>query len=190
MSKPERARYKQVRAFDTNNEWIQKMAGGTYSPYPFLRLVAASVIWSTMGDVIIHIMLITGQEYDNLEDVVSSVTLSSAEASLYRREGWREGKRKRAGDDGKGKETKRLFPPPIAPCALSIFRFLLFSLGYPFPPSQAAEVHFFYWSASIFFIDHEYCYILIYWLCSNITSLIHPFHKTSSKPQKVAIKRK
>ena len=84
-----------------------------------------------MGDVIIHIMLITGQEYDNLEDVVSLVTLSSAEASLYRREGWREGKRKRVGDDGKGIEKNRLFPPPIAPRALSIFQFLLFLSGYP-----------------------------------------------------------
>ena len=84
-----------------------------------------------MGGVIIPIMLITGQEYDNLEDVVSLVTLSSAEASLYRRECRREGKRKRAGDDGKGIEKNRLFPPPIAPLALSIVRFLLFLSGYP-----------------------------------------------------------
>ena len=78
-----------------------------------------------MGGVIIHIMLITSQESDNLEDVVSLVTLSSA-ASLYCREGWKERKRKRAGDDGKGKEKNYLFPLPIAPRALSIFLFLLF----------------------------------------------------------------
>ena len=72
------------------------MAGGTYSPYPFLRVVAASVAWSTMGDVIIHIMLITSQESDNLEDVVSLVTLSSAEASLYRKEGRLERRKKKA----------------------------------------------------------------------------------------------
>ena len=30
---------------------------------------------------------------------------SLSPASLYRREGWIEGKRKRAGDNGKGKET-------------------------------------------------------------------------------------
>ena len=83
-----------------------------------------------MGGVIIHIMLITGQEYDNLEDMVSLVTLSYAEASLYRREDWRERKRKRAGDDGKGKEKNCLFPFSIAPRGLSIFRFLLFLLGY------------------------------------------------------------
>ena len=82
-----------------------------------------------MGGVIIHIMLITSQESDRLEDVVSLLTLSSAEASLYHREGWRERKRKRAGDDGKGKEKNRLFPFSIAPRALSIFRFLLFLLG-------------------------------------------------------------
>ena len=63
-----------------------------------------------MGGVIIHIMLITSQESDSLENVVSLVTLSSAEASLYRREGWREGKGKLAGNDGKGKEKNRLFP--------------------------------------------------------------------------------
>ena len=33
-------------------------------------------------------------------------SLSSVEASLYRREGWRDGKRKRARDDGKGKGEK------------------------------------------------------------------------------------
>ena len=33
--------------------------------------------------------------------------LSSAEASFYHREGWRKGKRKRAGDDGKRKQKKR-----------------------------------------------------------------------------------
>ena len=56
-------------------------------------------------------------------------TLSSAEASLYRREGWREQKRKPAGDDGKGKEKRRgsrFFLSPIIPRALSIFRLLLF----------------------------------------------------------------
>ena len=68
-----------------------------------------------MGGVIIHIMLITSQESDSLENVVSLVTLSSAEASLYRREGWREGKRKLAGDDGKGKEKNRLFLFPSFP---------------------------------------------------------------------------
>jgi len=71
---------------------------------------------------------------------------------LYRREGWREEKRKRAGDDGKGKEIRekerkkkkfgailnalygkdsRPFPLPIVPRALSVFRLLLFLLGYP-----------------------------------------------------------
>ena len=68
-----------------------------------------------MGGVIIHIMLITSQESDSLGDVVSLVTLSSAEASLYRREGWREGKRKLAGDDGKGKGKNRLFLFPSFP---------------------------------------------------------------------------
>ena len=37
-------------------------------------------------------------------------SLSSVEASLYRREGWRDGKRKREGDDGKGKGEKASFP--------------------------------------------------------------------------------
>ena len=43
-------------------------------------------------------------------------------------------KRKRAWYDGKGKERKRdshLFPLPIFPRALAIFRSLLFLLGYP-----------------------------------------------------------
>ena len=50
--------------------------------------------------------------------------------------GWGEGKRKRAGDDGKGKERKRglsacHFPLPIVPRALSFFRLLQFLLlGY------------------------------------------------------------
>ena len=64
--------------------------------------------------------------------ILSFTTLSSAESSLYRREGWREGKRNREGDNGKGKE-KKLLPfqsfshrPPRA-----IFRLLLFLLGYP-----------------------------------------------------------
>ena len=59
------------------------MAGGTYSPYPFLRVVAASVAWSTMGDVIIHIMLITSQESDNLEDVVSLIGDSLLRRGLF-----------------------------------------------------------------------------------------------------------
>ena len=33
--------------------------------------------------------------------------LLSAGVALYRREGWREGERKRAGDDGKVKEAKQ-----------------------------------------------------------------------------------
>ena len=61
--------------------------------------------------------------------------LSSAEASLYRREDWRERNRMRAGDNGKGKERRKaslpLFPLPIVPYALSIFRLLLFLSGYP-----------------------------------------------------------
>ena len=82
--------------------------------------------------------------------VGGSSSLSSAEASSYRTEGWREGKRNRAGDNGKGKKPSsslprksgailnalygrdfRLFPLPIVPRALSIFRLLLFLLGYP-----------------------------------------------------------
>ena len=90
-----------------------------------------------MAGVIIHIMLITSQESDNLEDVVTLVTLSSAEASLNRREGWREGKRKRARDDGKGKEKNYLFSLPIFSRALSIFfLLLLFLLGYPAGASE------------------------------------------------------
>ena len=82
--------------------------------------------------------------------VGGSSSLSSAEASLYRTEGWREGKRNRAGNNGKGKKPSsslprksgailnalygrgfHLFPLPIVPRALSIFRLLLFLLGYP-----------------------------------------------------------
>ena len=37
--------------------------------------------------------------------------LPSAGVALYRREGWREGERKRAGDDGKVKEAKQRLPP-------------------------------------------------------------------------------
>ena len=37
--------------------------------------------------------------------VGGSTSLSSEEASLYRREGWREGKRKRAGDNGNGERN-------------------------------------------------------------------------------------
>ena len=66
--------------------------------------------------------------------------LSSAEASLYCREDWREGNRERVGDDGKGKKREaraearprsRFFPLSIVPRALSIFSLLLFLLGYP-----------------------------------------------------------
>ena len=52
--------------------------------------------------------------------------LPSAGVALYRREGWREGGRKRAGDDGKVKEAKQgshLFRLPIVPRAPSIFDF-------------------------------------------------------------------
>ena len=38
--------------------------------------------------------------------ILSFPTLSSAESSLYRREDWREGKRNREGDDGKGRDKK------------------------------------------------------------------------------------
>ena len=38
--------------------------------------------------------------------ILSFPTLSSAESSLYRSEGWREGKRNRVGDDGKGRDKK------------------------------------------------------------------------------------
>ena len=37
--------------------------------------------------------------------------LSSAEASLYRREDWRERNRMRAGDNGKGKERRKALLP-------------------------------------------------------------------------------
>ena len=47
-------------------------------------------------------------------------SLSSVEASLYRREGWRDGKRKREGDDGKGKGEKASF----------LARFLFFDYCY------------------------------------------------------------
>ena len=52
---------------------------------------------------------------------------------VHKEAGERE-KRKRAGDDGKGKEKKRdshLFSFPIFPSVLAIFRSLLFLLGYP-----------------------------------------------------------
>ena len=51
---------------------------------------------------------------------LSRETLSSAEASLCRTEAGKREKRKRAGEDGKGKQTR----------ALAIFRLLLFSLVY------------------------------------------------------------
>ena len=66
--------------------------------------------------------------------ILSFTTLSSAESSLYRREGWREGKRNREGDDGMGKEKKL---PPFQSFRSShrppraIFRLLLFLLGCP-----------------------------------------------------------
>ena len=40
-------------------------------------------------------------------------------------------KRKCARDYGKGKRGARLFPPPIVAWSLSIFRLLLYLLGYP-----------------------------------------------------------
>ena len=61
-------------------------------------------------------------------------TLSPPQRPLCVVRGWGEGKRKRAWDDGKGKERRRdsrLFPLPIFPCALVIFRSLLFLLEYP-----------------------------------------------------------
>ena len=61
--------------------------------------------------------------------------LSSAEASLYRREDWRERNRMRAGDYGKGKERRKAplphFPSSHRPPRASIFSLLLFLLGYP-----------------------------------------------------------
>lgn len=58
--------------------------------------------------------------------------LFDAEASFCPREAGERERRKRAGDDGKGKERKRgLFPLPIAPRALLSFRLLLFLFGYP-----------------------------------------------------------
>ena len=60
--------------------------------------------------------------------------LLSAGVALYRREGWREGERKRAGDDGKVKEAKQgshLSPLPIVPRALSICQLLIFLFGIP-----------------------------------------------------------
>ena len=53
-------------------------------------------------------------------------------ASVYRREGWREGKESAGGDDGRGKEKPRAFyfsTRAIMHC--SCFRLLLFLLGYP-----------------------------------------------------------
>ena len=43
--------------------------------------------------------------------ILSFRTLSPAESSLYRREVWREGKRIREGDDGKGKGKEKKLPP-------------------------------------------------------------------------------
>ena len=58
-------------------------------------------------------------------------TFSSAEASLCGME---------AGGDGERKERKRvIFPLPIATRALSIFRSLLFLLGYPTGASAGGE---------------------------------------------------
>ena len=60
----------------------------------------------------------------------SSFSLASAEASLYHREAGEREKKARGGQwEGERKEA-RFFPLPIVPRALSIFRLLLFLLGY------------------------------------------------------------
>ena len=59
-------------------------------------------------------------------------TVSSTEASLCRREAGEKGKESARGTMGRGRrESSRLFSLPIVPRAPSIFRWLLFLLGYP-----------------------------------------------------------
>ena len=60
--------------------------------------------------------------------------LPSAGVALYRREGWREGERKRAGDDGKVKEAKQRLPPFPSfyrPPRAFYFRLLTLLFGIP-----------------------------------------------------------
>ena len=69
--------------------------------------------------------------------------LPSAEVALYRREGWREGERKRAGDDGKVKEAKQRLPPfpsSYRPPRAFYFRLLTLLLGYPAGASTEERV--------------------------------------------------
>ena len=61
----------------------------------------------------------------------SSFSLVSAEASLYRREAGERKKKARGGQWEGEREEARFFPLPVVPRALSIFRLLLFLLGYP-----------------------------------------------------------
>ena len=60
----------------------------------------------------------------------SSFSLASEKASLYRRDAGEKEKESARGTMGRGKEKARFFPLPIFPRALSIFRKLLFLLGY------------------------------------------------------------
>ena len=63
--------------------------------------------------------------------LASSFSLASAEASFYRREARERKKKKARGGQWEGeREEERFFPLPIVPRALSIFRLLLFLLGY------------------------------------------------------------
>ena len=57
----------------------------------------------------------------------SSITLFSAEASLYRRQGWREGKESAGGTTGRGK----IYFSTRAIMHGFCFRLFLFLLGYP-----------------------------------------------------------
>ena len=71
--------------------------------------------------------------------------------------GWeKEKKRKCAGYNGKGKgrrKVPRLFPLPIVPLALSIFRLLLLALGYP--KEASTEKRGFFCTLSIHHHDHD-----------------------------------
>ena len=78
-------------------------------------------------------------------NVLCSLARVYSPISLLRRgpfvsqEGWEKEKESVRGTMGRGKREERppsrLFPLPIVPCALYIFRLLLFLLGYPAGPS-------------------------------------------------------